>query len=109
MIIKEAKIIVDFLEDHKVDAVEAIDVKSLTPFASYYVIGTCENNRQLQAVAELVEDLLEEKGYEAKKPEGEPSSGWILVDAGEVVVHLFSPEMRKSVGLETLLNGRKAK
>ena len=109
MIIKEAKLVVDLLEEHKVEAVEAIAVKALTPFASYYVLGTCANPRQLQAAAELVGDLLEEKGYEPKKPEGDSSSGWVLVDAGEVIVHLFTESMRKTIGLEALLSGRKAK
>jgi ribosome-associated protein len=109
MIIKEAKVAEKILDDHKVEAVESVDVRSLTPFASYYVLGTCDNPRQLKAVAEAVVDGLEGNGYEVRKPEGEAGSGWILVDAGEVIVHLFLPEMRKTIDLDSLLKGRKAK
>jgi len=77
-----------------------IDIHDLSPIADYFVISSGENVRQLQAVSRtLIEDLAD-AGKRPRRIEGEASSGWMLLDYGDVVVHIFDVELRSFYGLE---------
>jgi len=74
-----------------------LDISELSPIADYFVIVSGTSERQLRALLEAVQ------GIESGRPprvEGDPASGWILVDHGSVVTHLFSQERRAFFGLE---------
>ncbi|MBN2387111.1 MAG: ribosome silencing factor [Anaerolineales bacterium] len=93
---------VNALEDKKGEDILLLDIQELTSFTDYFVICTGTSNRMLQAMAD---GLIEKTRAEHKKKgrlEGQPDTGWIVVDYGDVVVHLFDPEMRGFYRLEEL-------
>jgi ribosome-associated protein len=97
------------LDEHKAENIEVIDVKSITPFSDYYVLATASNERALKALADFVVDDLAKNKFDTKLVEGTPESGWMIVDANEVIVHLFSPEKREEIKLDDLVEHVKEK
>ena len=98
-LIKETK---ELLEDKKGEDIKIIDVRQRTPFTDYYVLATAPNMRAIGAYADALEDFFQERVEDLRQSEGQPESGWVLVDAGEVVVHLFSAAKRQEMNLEDL-------
>lgn len=94
---------VKFLEERKAEDILVVDVKDRTPFTDYYILVTAPNMRAAGAYAELLEDFLEQRVDDLRKAEGEPESGWVLVDAGEIVIHIFTSIKRAEMNLEELL------
>ena len=74
-----------------------LDIAELSPIADFFVIANATSDRQLRALAEAVGAIKEER---APRLEGDPESGWILVDHGAVITHLFSEEKRGFFRLE---------
>ena len=99
----QAKEICDFLDERKAEDIAVFDVSGISPFASYYVIATAPNHRALGAIAELLEDKLEQEGLIRGKAEGTSDSGWIIVESEDVIVHLFTSVNRKEFALEDLI------
>jgi ribosome-associated protein len=91
------------LEDRKAEDVEIIDVQERTPFTDYYVLATAPNEKALGGFADDVEEVCEKQKVDVRKMEGTPESGWVLVDAGVVVVHIFTANKRAEIGLDDLL------
>lgn len=97
------------LDEHKGEDIEVIDVRNLTPYCDYYVVATAPNETALGALADyLSEDLLKAK-EEEPKINGTPSSGWVIVDEGSVVAHIFREYERKEIDLAGLVKGYLAK
>jgi ribosome-associated protein len=71
-------------------------------FADYFVIASAGSTRQMDAILESVAELLEPEGVRPLGREGESESGWVLLDYGDVIVHLFAPEERAYYDLEGL-------
>jgi len=93
--------LVDALEEHKGENIVLLDLHNLAPFADYFIICSGSNDRLLDALARTALD----EGRAAKihgRVEGDARSGWILVDFGDVIVHLFTPELREYYRLEDL-------
>ncbi|MCQ2742976.1 MAG: ribosome silencing factor [Bacilli bacterium] len=107
--IKAATLAKDFLDEHKAEDIKVVDVKDHTPFASYYIIATMPNTRALGAIADLLEDHLEENKIPVRGIDGTPDSGWVIVDAGQVVVHLFIEAKRQEIDLASVVSKRKNK
>lgn len=101
---KELEIALKTLDDHKATEIESIDVRNHNPFASYIVLATCTNIRALGALAEILEEEFEKNNIDIRVKEGQPDSGWMIVEAGEVIVHLLLDVNRKELKLEDLLN-----
>jgi len=97
------KLIKKAILDKKGEKVEIIDVKSLTPFADFYVICTANNFRQIDAIKESVVFALENEGIKIGHVEGKSLSGWVLIDAYQFVINIFSKEARVKFDLESLL------
>jgi len=89
------------LEDKKAQQILVIDVRGRCDFADRFVIATGRSDRQLKALAQSVSEAAHQHGL-AAKVEGLEAMEWLLVDLGDVVVHLFLPEVRESVQLESL-------
>ena len=100
---KELKVALDCLGEHKVSDVSYLDVAEYTPFASYYVLATCMNPRQLEAMAGHLEEAFEKNKIEVFAKEGIPDSGWVIVQGGDIIVHLFLDVNRKEIDLEGLI------
>ena len=90
------------LVDRQAADVVLLDLTELSAFADYFVIATVDNIRQSRAIVDIVGEKLREHGIKMTF-EGDPESGWILVDAGRgVFIHLFSLESRAYYNLEGL-------
>ena len=79
-----------------------LDLRGLTTFTDYFVICTADNERQLRAVLKAIDEELVGAGAQNPRIEGSPESGWVLLDFGDVIVHLFSPEQREFYRIERL-------
>jgi ribosome-associated protein len=78
-----------------------LDLREITPLADYFVICTAEAERQARTMQEILgEDLKKQYALRPLSTEGEPSSGWVLLDYNSIVVHIFSPEARSFYRLE---------
>lgn len=93
--------VVDAVVDRLAEDVVLLDLTALGAFADYFVIATVDNERQMSAVVESVEQVARATGVRAHT-EGAAESGWVLVEVSGVVVHLFSREQRERYALETL-------
>ena len=106
---RKVNIAVKTLEDHKAEEVEVLNVQNLTPFADYYIVATAPNIRALGALADHLDEAYLNEGDPVRRIEGKPESEWVIVDAGEIVIHLFLKEKRSEIDLETLIKKATAK
>ena len=97
-----AKIIVDAAADKKASDIVMLDIRDLSVIADYFVIGTGSNRRQIQAIASAIDDRLSELGIHERGREGNADSGWLLLDYGDVIVHIFGQMEREFYRLERL-------
>ena len=91
------------MAEKKGEDVLLLDIRSLSPFTDYFVIGSGTSERQLRALMDGLEEVL--RAEHKRKPysvEGRAESGWVLMDYGDVIVHLFSREKRAYYNLEGL-------
>ena len=79
-----------------------IDIKDIASFTDYFVICTATSGRMLSALAKAVQETFNEKDKRRGRIEGQPHDGWMVVDFGDVVVHLFSRDQRDYYRLEEL-------
>ncbi len=88
--------------DKLADDIVAVDVTSVFALVDAFVLCTANNPRQADAVINEVEHRMRAAGAKRLTREGDPSSGWVLIDFGDVVVHVLLPEQRAEYGLERL-------
>jgi ribosome-associated protein len=86
----------------KVDAVVALDVRGLTSIADTFIICSGRSNRQVTAIADHVERFLKETGVRPLSVEGRKEGHWVLMDYGDVIIHIFYEETRAFYDLEGL-------
>jgi ribosome-associated protein len=79
-----------------------LDISQVTTFTDYFVIASAVNVRQMQALREALDEALDRGGHGAIRSEGDIDSGWVLLDLGDVIVHLLSPEQRAYYDIERL-------
>ena len=79
-----------------------LDVRGICSFADYFVICTGDSERQIQTIYEEVEYELKKEDVLPLHREGKPDSGWLLLDFGDVIVHIFAPSERKYYQLDRL-------
>lgn len=99
---KLGKIAVSALEDIKAREITVLDVRKLTSLYDTLIIASGDSNRQVKALAQHVRDKLKEAGASIIGVEGEDSGEWVLVDAGDLVVHVMQPAVRAYYNLEEL-------
>ena len=92
------------LEEHKARDVVVIDLDGKSDIADYMVIATGDSRRQVAALGEKLSAVAKTRGIKGLRPEGKEQADWILLDAGDVVVHLFRPEVREFYSLEKMWN-----
>lgn len=102
MRLKLGKIAVTALEDIKAHDIAVFDVRKLTALYDTLVIASADSARQTKALAQHVRDKLKEAGADIIGVEGEDSGEWVLVDAGDIVVHIMQPAVRAYYNLEEL-------
>lgn len=90
------------LEDKKGKDIKVIDIHEVSTIADYFVIASGSNQNQVQAMVDNVDEQLGRAGYEAKQVEGTKNSAWILMDYGDVIIHVFDEENRLFYDLERI-------
>jgi ribosome-associated protein len=90
------------LDEHKAIDVSVIDLTGKSSIADYMVVATGASSRQVTALADSLVRALKEHGLKGILPEGMAQGDWVLIDAGDVIVHLFRPEVRQFYGLEKM-------
>ena len=90
------------LDDDKAEDLIVIDLSGKTSFADHMVIASGRSTRQVGAMAEHLREKLKEGGVKNVHVEGAERADWVLIDAGDVIVHLFRPEVRSFYNLEKM-------
>ena len=89
-----ARLAVDVASDKLASDIQMLDIRDVSTFADFFVIVTVHSARQMDALAEDLEEAIEAIGTEKLRREGAPQSGWVVVDFGDLVIHLFGVEER---------------
>ncbi len=89
-------------DGRKADDIAVMEVGPLAFFTEYFVIATARNERQIRAIADQVLHEMRALGHPVLGSEGAAEAGWVLIDLGDIVVHVFSPEARRNYDLELL-------
>jgi ribosome-associated protein len=96
------KLILSRLDDMKAEETITIDLRGKSAFSDYMIVTTGRVNRHVGAIAENVAKGLKETGITSIHIEGLPNCDWVLIDSGDVIVHVFRPEVREFYNLERL-------
>ena len=96
------KLAVTALEDKKAENIKIINIETVSTLADYFIIAGGSNRNQVQAMCDNVEKTLGRAGYTQCKIEGYESANWILLDYGDLVIHLFDEENRLFYDLERI-------
>jgi len=97
-----AKTAVDAASDKKASDIMLLDIRDVTAFADYFVICSGNNPRQIQAIADTIDEELGKQGARLFHREGVAETGWVLLDFGDVIVHIFGAKEREYYRLERL-------
>ncbi len=99
---EKTQAIVDALEEIKANDISVIDTSKKSSLFDRMIIASANSNRQTRALAQNVAKRLEEKGEKINSTEGEKGGEWVLIDLGEVLVHVMQPAVRAYYSLEEL-------
>ena len=99
---KMAKLAYEALADKKAADIKIIDIHEVSVLADYFIIASGTNRNQVQAMADNVEEELHKAGYPVRQTEGYNTANWILMDFGDLIVHMFDSENRLFYDLERI-------
>ncbi len=97
-----ARIAYHALADKKGEDIKIIDIEGISVLADYFLIASGSNDSQIRAMVDNVEDELEKAGYSVKQREGYGTGRWVLLDFGDIIVHVFDKENRLFYDLERI-------
>lgn len=103
-----AVMVIDALEDKKAEDIRVIDIGEVSVLADYFIIANGSNRNQIQALSDAVEEKLGRAGYPVKQMEGYENANWVLLDFGDIMVHIFDKENRLFYDLERIWRDGKA-
>jgi ribosome-associated protein len=103
---KLQRVVVDALEDVKGQDIKVFNTEALTDLFERVIVVSGTSNRQTRALASHVREKVKEKGGQVLSMEGEESGEWVLVDLGEIVVHVMQPAIRTYYNLEEIWGGK---
>lgn len=92
----------EIASDKQAANIVVLDIREVSSFADYFVICSGDSDRQLDAIWREIEERLGQDGVVPYRVEGTAESGWIVIDLGDVVVHIFSQDLREYYKLEEL-------
>lgn len=99
---EKLEIIVKALDDKRADKIEVLDISKLTSLSSYFIICSCGSSVQVRACADEVEEKLKEIDVTPVHIEGYRGGNWVLMDFGDIIVHVMEKETREFYALEKL-------
>lgn len=100
--IQMAKLAIHALEDKKAEDIKVIDISEVSVIADYFIIAGGSSANQIHALCDNVEEKLEKAGYKLKQTEGYENANWILMDFGDIIIHIFDKENRLLYDLERI-------
>jgi len=92
----------NILSDNKASEIKSINLKDKTSIADFMIIASGNSSRHIQALSEILVDELKKKGIDKCRIEGRDSNNWKLIDAIDIIIHIFHPEKRKFYDLEKM-------
>lgn len=95
-------IIINSLEDSKAENIVAIDIRGKSSLSDHMVIASGRSHRHVGAIADQLSNALKENGFDKPLAEGLPHCDWVLIDGGDVIVHIFRPEVREFYNIEKM-------
>ena len=99
---KMIDVVLQSLEDAKAEQTVAIDIAGKSSLADHMVVTSGRSNRHVSAVADQVVKAMRDNGFGKPRIEGLPHADWVLVDGGDVIVHIFRPEVREFYNIEKM-------
>ncbi|TNC72362.1 ribosome silencing factor [Rubellimicrobium roseum] len=96
------KVVIDSLEDDKAEEIVTIDLRGRSEMGDFMVIASGRSTRQVAAIAEKLADRLKQDHGILSKMEGKETADWVLIDTGDIIVHVFRPEVRDFYQLEKM-------
>lgn len=103
---KLVNIVVDALEDIKAYDIDVINVSKITSLFEYIIIASADSSRQTKSLANNVQEKVKAAGGKVYSMEGEQTGEWLLVDLGDVIVHIMLPVAREYYNLKALWSGQ---
>jgi ribosome-associated protein len=101
-IVKALSTVLTSLDDAKAEDIVTIDIEGKSPMADRMVIASGRSHRHVAAVAEQLISALKDQGFGAPRIEGLPAADWVLIDQGDIIIHIFRPEVRTFYNLEKM-------
>ena len=99
---KMARTAIHALEEKKAEDIRVIDISQVSVIADYFIIANGNNRNQIQTLSDEVEETLGRAGYPLKQKEGYHNANWVLLDFGDIIIHIFDKENRLFYDLERL-------
>lgn len=99
---KMVSIALNAMEDKKAEDIKIIEIGELSPIGDYFVIASGSNINQVQAIVDNVDEALHRAGFPVKQVEGYDAGNWILMDYGDIIVHVFDRENRLFYNIERI-------
>lgn len=96
------KCMVEAADDKKAFDIKVLNISELTSIGDYFIILSGNSQRQVMSISDEIEDKMSKMGYEPKNKEGYRAAKWVLLDYGDVIVHIFHKEDREFYNLERL-------
>ncbi len=97
-----AKLAIKAIEDTKGEDIKVLDISTVSTLADYFIIASGTNRNQVQALSDHVDEALTKNGLAVKEVEGYEMANWILMDFGDIIVHIFDKENRLFYDLERI-------
>ena len=97
-----ARHVAAWLDDAKAEGIVTIDIREKSSIGDYMIIASGRTDRHVGAIADQLRDKIKDAGYSRVRLEGQPQCDWVLVDAGDVIVHVLRPEVREFYNLEKM-------
>jgi ribosome-associated protein len=99
--------VLNWLDEAKAENVVTIDIRHKSSLGDYMVIASGRSDRHVGAVAEQIQRKLKEEGHGKARIEGQAHCDWVIVDIGDIIVHVFRPEVREFYNLEKMWSGER--
>ncbi len=97
-----AKLAYEAMADKKAQDIRILDISQISVLADYFLIASGSNKNQVQAMVDQVQESLHKAGYVPKQVEGYQTANWILLDYGDIIIHVFDEENRLFYDLERI-------